>query len=166
MVDPVARGSCRCGAVRFRATLPSRWVAHCHCSDCRRSHGAAFVTWAGFASSQVGVDADAAAPRWYASSPGARRGFCARCGSPMFFESERWPGETHVARALFVDALDREPSVHVYYESHVPWLTLDDALPKKVSASSAPVPPTASASTASTPTTPTTTAPPPAGEPS
>jgi len=58
--------------------------------------------------------------------PGARRGFCGRCGSPMFFESERWPGETHVARALFLDELDREPSAHVFYESHVPWLELGD----------------------------------------
>jgi hypothetical protein len=149
MVEPVARGSCLCGAVRFRATLPSRWVAHCHCSYCRRAHGAAFVTWAGFASSQVRVDADAAAPTWYTSSPGARRGFCGRCGSPIFFESERWPGETHVARALFVDELDREPSAHVFYEAHVPWLTLGDPLPKKSSASSTAPAPAASASSAS-----------------
>ena len=51
----------------------------------------------------------------------------------MFFESTRWPGETHVARALFVDPLDKEPSVHVFYESHAPWLHVNDDLPKKVS---------------------------------
>jgi hypothetical protein len=51
----------------------------------------------------------------------------------MFFESERWPNETHVARALFSDPLDREPSAHVFYESHVPWLNVGDGLPKKVS---------------------------------
>ena len=136
----VARGACLCGAVRFSAELPSRWVAHCHCSFCRRAHGAPFVTWAGFATAQVSVDAGAQAPTWYASSPGARRGFCGRCGSPMFFESERWPGETHVARALFIDDLDRDPSAHVFYESHVPWLELGDALPKKVSQSSAQAP--------------------------
>jgi hypothetical protein len=54
----------------------------------------------------------------------------------LFFESTRWPGETHVARALFTDPLDREPSVHVFYESHVPWLHVDDDLPKKVSQAS------------------------------
>jgi hypothetical protein len=118
-------------------------VAHCHCTCCRRAHGAPFVTWAGFASGQVTVDADAQPPTWYASSPGARRGFCGRCGSPIFFESERWPGETHVARALFIDALDREPSAHVFYETHVPWLQLGDDLPKKLSTSSPPAPPQA-----------------------
>ena len=51
----------------------------------------------------------------------------------MFFESARWPDETHIARALFSDPLDREPSAHVFYESHVPWLHVGDELPKKVS---------------------------------
>jgi hypothetical protein len=32
---------CLCGAVRGRIARPSRWVAHCHCSVCRRAHGAA-----------------------------------------------------------------------------------------------------------------------------
>lgn len=133
-MDPlIARGSCLCGAVRFQASMPTKWVAHCHCNYCRRAHGAPFVTWAGFVSEQFSLEAGAEQPRWYESSPGARRAFCPRCGSPMFFESTRWPGETHVARALFIDPLDKEPSAHVFYESHVPWLNVNDELPKKVS---------------------------------
>jgi hypothetical protein len=130
---PIAHGSCLCADVRFHALLPTRWVAHCHCTFCRRAHGAAFVTWAGFDADQVVVDAGAAAPRWYASSPGAERGFCGRCGSPMFFRSTRWPGELHIARALFTDALDRDPAAHVFYDTHVPWLHVGDELPKKPS---------------------------------
>lgn len=130
------RISCLCGAVRLRATLPTKWVAHCHCTYCRRAHGAPFVTWAGFVSSQVVPEPDALAPTWHASSPGARRGFCPRCGSPMLFESTRWPDEMHVARALIEGELDRAPSAHVFYENHVPWLDVNDALPKKVSQAS------------------------------
>ena len=40
-----ASGKCLCGAVRFRMRFPSKWVAHCHCTMCRRAHGAAFVTF-------------------------------------------------------------------------------------------------------------------------
>lgn len=133
-----ATGSCLCGAVRFRVTLPSKWVAHCHCTWCRRAHGAPFVTWAGFPTARFALEADSEAPAWYTSSPGARRAHCARCGSPMFFESTRWPGEMHVARALIEGPLDREPSAHVFYETHVPWLDVADALPKKSSTGSAP----------------------------
>ena len=131
MTPTTARGACLCGAVRFAAALPSKWVAHCHCTYCRRAHGAPFVTWAGFAADQVDIDDAGAALHWYESSKAALRGSCARCGSPMLFKSARWPGELHIARALFEDALDKAPSVHVFFESHVPWVSVDDELPKK-----------------------------------
>lgn len=133
METTVVHGSCLCGAVRLAARLPSKWVAHCHCTYCRRAHGAPFVTWAGFAEDQVEIDDARSQLRWYASSPGARRASCATCGSPMLFQSQRWPGEMHVARALLDDALDRLPAAHVFYETHVPWLGVADDLPKKCS---------------------------------
>ena len=133
-----ARGSCLCGAVRFRADLPSKWVAHCHCTYCRRAHGAPFVTWVGFPSGQFSLEPGSESPTWYESSADAKRAFCPRCGSPMFFQSARWPGEVHVARALFADPLDREPSAHVFFENHVPWLQVNDDLPKKISESPKP----------------------------
>ena len=133
----IARGTCLCGGVRFRASLPSKWVAHCHCTYCRRVHGAPFVTWAGFLANQFALEPDSSEPTWYESSPGARRGFCHRCGSPMFFQSTRWPDEMHISRALFTDPLDKAPAAHVFYESHVPWLEIADALPKKNSTSAA-----------------------------
>jgi len=133
----IVSGRCLCGSVRFAATLPTKWVAHCHCSFCRRAHGAPFVTWAGFDTGQVSIDADGLQPSWYDSSPGAQRGFCPRCGSPMLFTSTRWPGEMHVARALIDAPLDRLPAAHVFYETHVDWLDVRDDLPKKVSQGSA-----------------------------
>jgi hypothetical protein len=51
----------------------------------------------------------------------------------MFFESTRWPGETHVSRALISGPLDKESTEHVHYENHVPWLGFNDDLPKKIS---------------------------------
>jgi hypothetical protein len=132
----LARGGCLCGAVSFAAELPSKWVAHCHCSRCQRAHGAAFVTWAGFPETAVGINDPEHCLHWHVASAGGHRGFCGRCGSPMFFKSERWAGELHIARALFTDALDREPMAHVFYETHVSWVALGDALPRKHSESS------------------------------
>jgi len=40
-------GGCLCGALRFSIDLPTAWCVHCHCSICRRNHGAGFVTWVG-----------------------------------------------------------------------------------------------------------------------
>ena len=110
MVAGEARGRCHCGRVRFVARFPSRFNAHCHCESCRRAHGAAFVTWVGFPSQQVSVieGAETSSPR-----TSRRRGrfasSAARCGTKLFFESTRWPGETHVMLAAFDDPVDRAP---------------------------------------------------------
>lgn len=126
-----AAGSCLCGAVRFAARLPSKWVAHCHCTRCQRAHGAPLVTWAGFEAGSVTIEDRRSLLRWHDSSAGGSRGFCGECGSPMFFKSDRWRGEIHIARALFTEPLDRDPQSHVFYETHVAWIELGDDLPKK-----------------------------------
>lgn len=128
--DPEALASCLCGAVRLRAALPTKWVAHCHCTRCQRAHGAPLVTWAGFEATQVTVEDPAGALRWHVAAEGGSRGFCSTCGSPMFFKSARWPGELHVARALFTTPLDRAPQSHVFFDTHVPWLECGDDLPR------------------------------------
>ena len=98
---------------------------------CRRAHGAAFVTWVGLDEGRCRVEDSEGLVRWYASSPGAERAFCSRCGSSMFFRSKRWPGELHVVLANFTDPVDRAPQAHVFYDTHVGWLSIADDLPKK-----------------------------------
>ena len=88
-------GSCLCGDVHFALTFPSKWVAHCHCSLCRRAHGAAFVTWVGMEDTHVSIDDPHSRLRWYASTPGAERGFCSRCGSTLFFRSGHYEGHDY-----------------------------------------------------------------------
>ncbi len=126
-----ASGSCLCGAVQFTVRLPSRWMAHCHCTRCQRAHGAAFVTWVGADAAQAQIDDPGALLKWYVSESGASRGHCSECGSPMFFKSDQWPGELHVARALFTSPLDREPQMHGYFDTHVGWFHVADNLPTK-----------------------------------
>lgn len=123
-------GGCLCGAVRFRVTLPSRFCAHCHCSNCRRAHGAAFVTWAGFPEAQLEILRGDDVLGRYKTDTGAVRTFCGTCGSTLFYAGPRWPGEVHVARALIEGELDRSPGAHVFVDHRAPWWTIDDGLPK------------------------------------
>lgn len=128
-MSPVAEGSCLCGAVAFTATLPALWVAHCHCTRCQRAHGAPFVTWVGFRAAEVEIASPGDALRWFVTAEGAERGFCGHCGSPMFFRSPRYPGELHIARALFHTALDQQPTSNVFFSSHAPWAVDAHRLP-------------------------------------
>ncbi len=124
---------CLCGALRLKLPAASLWMAHCHCSLCRRAHGAGFVSWIGYPAADCRIDDAHGQLRWYASSPGAERGFCATCGSSLLFRSERWPGELHVAVAALDAVPDRQPQAHVFWSSHVEWSGVDpaDGLPRK-----------------------------------
>lgn len=123
-------GGCLCGAVRFEITLPSKWCAHCHCTMCRRAHGAAFVTWFGMHEDRFLITEGQDLLVRFASSEAAWRGFCGRCGSTMLFGGDRWPGEVHVALACLDGELDRAPQVNVYWDVHVPWVEGMESLPK------------------------------------
>jgi hypothetical protein len=128
-----AQGRCLCGAIRFSGQLPSLWVAHCHCTLCQRSSGAAFVTWVGLDAATCRIDDPGQCLRWYHSSELGERGFCANCGSTLFFRSPRWAGELHVTLANFSGPVDRAPQAHVFWDTHVDWVRLDphDGLPRK-----------------------------------
>jgi hypothetical protein len=124
-------GSCLCGQLGFNARLPTLWVAHCHCTLCQKNAGAAFVTWAGFNENDVAIEDSGKTLKWYSATENAYRGFCTHCGSTVFFKSARWPGELHIPVVNFNQPLDREPQQHVNWDSHQPWLIIDDHLPKK-----------------------------------
>ncbi len=121
-------GSCLCGAINFSANLPSKWCAHCHCSLCRKAHGAGYVTWVGFEQERVSFTRGEDHLTWYESTPGAQRGFCRQCGSSLFFRSKQWAGELHIALGCIDDAIDRQPQANVFFDKHVAWMPVDETL--------------------------------------
>lgn len=123
-------GGCLCGAIRFEAKDPPLFSCHCHCEWCRRAHGAAFVSWLGLKGESFAIASGADAVRWYASSEKSRRGFCATCGTTLFYESTLAPGEMHVALACVDQASAHPPKAHVFWDSHVAWNAVADELPK------------------------------------
>ena len=123
-------GGCLCGGIRFEVEQPTKWCAHCHCSLCRRAHGAGYVTWFGVARDRFLLDDSEQLLAWYRSTPGARRGFCSRCGSTLFFEGDRWPDERHIVLAAMDGPIDREPQAHVFFDSGAPWIHVSDDLSK------------------------------------
>jgi hypothetical protein len=126
--DSEFSGGCLCGGVRFAATPPVIFCAHCHCDFCRRAHGAAFVTWVGVQEAHFRVVEGEELLTWHASSKQGRRGFCARCGSTMLYKSSVCPGEVHIALANVDGSIDRKPEVHVFFDSSVDWFTFGDDL--------------------------------------
>lgn len=121
-------GHCLCGAVRFSTRGLVRSAGHCHCESCRRATSSPITTF--FTVPRDGTELSGESLRFFASSPGVRRGFCGTCGSPMSFETERRPEEID----LYVASLDAGLSVpvreHWHWDERVDWLHVQDDLPK------------------------------------
>lgn len=126
-------GRCLCGAIRFAVTPPTLFCAHCHCRWCREAQGAAFVTWVGAAEERFRYLPGSAQPAWYQSTPHSRRGFCATCGTTLFFASSLCPGEIHVVRPAISGEIDREPQGHSFWDQRVDWFEAGDSLPRYAS---------------------------------
>src|SRR5512135_2550307 len=76
-------GSCLCGDVAFEIAGPVEPMSHCHCSMCRKAHGAAFASYVAAPKSAFRWLRGAERIRRYESSPNAWRSFCPRCGSTV-----------------------------------------------------------------------------------
>jgi len=121
-------GSCLCGSVTYEVTGPLRFVGNCHCSKCRKSHGAAFVTWGIIEPGEFNWVTGEDLVQHYESSPGRTRCFCGKCGSPLAATHSGTVGE------VVVGTLDGDPGgrprEHIFVGSKASWHEITDVLPQ------------------------------------
>lgn len=128
MTETTYAGGCRCGAVRYRATGPTRFVGYCHCESCRRSAGAPVVAWVTFKADRFTLTNGALA--LHQSSAGVRRGACAVCSTSLTYQRDTRAQEMDVTLASLDDPSALAPTCHIYVEEKLPWLIIGDGLPQ------------------------------------
>jgi hypothetical protein len=115
-------GQCLCGEVRFEIDFPARWAWHDHSSASRRAHGAAYATYVGSWRSRFRVTkGPSAITRFEDKAAGTVRSFCARCGTPLFYERTGSPHMVNIPRALFQNRTGRQPRYHIGIEELQEW---------------------------------------------
>ncbi len=122
------RGSCLCGSVRWEIDGPARHMSHCHCSMCRKAHGAPFATYLSANLDDYRLVAGAEVIRQHESSPGFTRAFCATCGSvvPMIVDGRR----AVIPAGCLDDDPGIRPAAHIFVASKAPWHPIADNLPR------------------------------------
>jgi hypothetical protein len=120
-------GGSLCGAVRYAARGTPYHVTHCHCADCRRSAGAAFVTWCSFRREDFVVNRGEIRTVEFA---GRWRGFCPFCGSTLTFLSSPDSGEIDVTVGSFDHPERVSPRDHIWVDDRLAWISLADGLPQ------------------------------------
>jgi len=121
-------GRCLCGKTSWEFKGDISWSCYCHCDDCRRNCAAPVVAWLGVPETSFRWTGQL--PNIFHSSKGVQRLFCAECGTPMAFVAEHYPGDMQLYAATLTNPEKFIPEFHVNIQSKLPWLALDDTLPK------------------------------------
>jgi hypothetical protein len=128
-------GGCLCGAVRYRATADPLRAVNCHCEMCRRHSGAAFLTFVHFPAGSF--EWIGGTPTRYRSSKDAERGFCRSCGSTLSMHEEVLADRVQVTLGSLDTPDAVQPDDHVWTQSQIAWLRIDDELPRFARSSTA-----------------------------
>ncbi len=125
--EPATHGGCQCGALRYSVAAGPAKSTVCHCRMCQRATGNAFapllevmttaISWTGL-------------PATWASSREVERGFCATCGTPLFYRGLRRDTTELMAGTLSPDFTYRPVANHGV-ESRMAWLADLHTLPDR-----------------------------------
>ena len=120
-------GGCLCGFVRYRLSVRPIDAGFCHCKLCQRSSGAPVLAWLTmpFTGFQY-LEGEAAV---FESSARYQREFCPRCGTQIAFRSIQRPATIDVTLCSLDEPERIAPQYHVWCQSKVSWLHLQDGLP-------------------------------------
>jgi hypothetical protein len=124
-------GGCACGALRYRMTTPPMFVHCCHCRDCQRQTGSAFVLNALIEGDRVALLSGTPVPS--AMPTDSRRPHaifrCAACGTAVWSEYNGRATLRFVRVGTLDDPTALAPDVHIYVRSKLPWIALPDGVP-------------------------------------
>ncbi|HEV2560906.1 MAG TPA: GFA family protein [Rhizomicrobium sp.] len=123
-------GSCSCGAVKYRLESAPMFVHCCHCKDCQRQTGSAFVLNALIEADRVVVSGETVGVSMPTESGRAHIIYrCPKCQTALW---SNYGGREEI-RFVRVGTLDEPaalpPDVHIYTRSKLPWVTLPAGAP-------------------------------------
>jgi hypothetical protein len=131
MTESFYQGSCLCGGVRYEIKAPLQAASHCHCSMCRKAHGAAFGSYASVRREHHRFVRGEELARAFQSSARVTRTFCAVCGSPLLWHSESAHSDWVAVPLGTLDTLfDTPPKKHIYVASKASWVVICDSFPQ------------------------------------
>jgi len=117
-LDIVATGGCQCGAVRYRASAMLDNAHLCHCRMCQKAMGNIFAALV--AAPDDALEWTRGTPATFRSSDHVDRGFCAACGTPLFYH-DLMSGRTNLTIGSLDRPSDFPPVIQMGTEARVAW---------------------------------------------
>jgi hypothetical protein len=120
-------GSCLCGGFKFQVSGDFGDMMDCHCSMCRKAHGAAFATFVGCKASHYAIVQGEELIGKYKSSEQGVRCFCKVCGSNLPMDVGE---EIYIPAGILDDDPGVRTSAHYFVGSKAAWVDIIDDAPQ------------------------------------
>jgi hypothetical protein len=105
------KGNCFCGGISYEYYGEIEEISMCHCSQCRKAQGSAFVAISPVESTKFQI-------------------FCSNCGSPIYSARDDLPEVKRLRLGTLDTLVQCSNKYHVHIASKAPWYELIDQLPK------------------------------------
>lgn len=123
------RGRCLCEKVQYEISGELGPVFNCHCSKCRRWHGAAFRTRASIERSQFTLISGQEYLAEYRASENVTKHFCRNCGSSLHSTYRDRPNVIGVPLGP-LEGVSARPQAHIFTASKASWYEITDDIPQ------------------------------------
>ena len=129
--NPPYKGQCLCGSIQYAVDQIEPKMAHCHCSMCRKFHGAAFATYGDAKTENFHWLDGEELLKTYLAPNGTKRMFCGNCGSSLVFVPSNDSGElVEFSMGTLDSATDIKPNAHIFTDYGASWYEITDDLPR------------------------------------
>lgn len=123
-------GKCLCEGIKYEIEGELGPIYNCHCTKCRRWHGAAFRTRASVKTEQFHwVSGEDILSKFYSSSD-TIKWFCSVCGSNLISTYEHRPDVIGIPLGGLEQDPGNRPEAHIFVASKSPWYEITDKLPQ------------------------------------
>jgi hypothetical protein len=120
-------GSCMCGRVTFKVSVPLKPPDACHCRKCQKQSGHYFAS-TDVPKNSLTISGEEHIS-WHQSSVKVRRGFCSVCGSTMFWDTLERDG-IGVAMGAFDTPTGTQMAIHIFVAEMGDYYSIADGLPQ------------------------------------
>ncbi|HEU4400883.1 MAG TPA: GFA family protein [Candidatus Polarisedimenticolia bacterium] len=126
----VHKGSCFCGKVRFEIKGAIGPMSNCHCTDCRKSHAAAFATYIDVPQGALTFKKGEDHLQTYKAESGTKRSFCRTCGTIVTCWGDGDPKFLEISASTLDTPINLKPEYHGYVRSKASWVDIQDGKPQ------------------------------------
>lgn len=128
--EEIMQGSCLCGRVQYQYSGDIDEISMCHCSQCRKAQGTAFVAVAPIRSAEFEVIKGHDCLKEFRASPGKARVFCSECGSPLYSYRDDLPEVKRLRVGTLETEVQPDRQYHAFVGSRASWYETNGHYPE------------------------------------